>query len=211
MTENPDNPITVPMDEHQRAIDAVVQAIQANRGTPELATVVKRTPSATYNTRTGELTYHSEEDARLAEEQAAAQASGADPLDGASLQWEMDRIANELRSEVEKLNAHTFDPQTGAKVFSIPDGSEARRVQEQRVNQLIATAEYQKGVFESALAARDNRAAAVARGTDAVQIGLAWTGGDPRRQALLDKALEEAQARHVADAMLRAKLGILGE
>src|SRR5688500_1110807 len=97
----PADSITVPQGDRQSAVDAVVAAITANRGTPELATVARRAPSATFNTRTGELTYHSEEDARLAEQQAAEQNATPDPLDGASLQWEMDRIANELRGEME--------------------------------------------------------------------------------------------------------------
>jgi hypothetical protein len=201
-----DEPITVPVSEHQRAVDAVVEAVQKNRGTPDVATVARRAPSLTYNSADDSVTYHSAEDVALAE-----QPGEPDTMDDRNLLHEFRTLIDTIQTEGARLEEHTFDPLTGAKVFTLPEGSEQRRVHQLRVQHLCETAEYQRGVYEAATAARDARDAAAARGSDSQAIAQSWTGGDPRRQALLDKAVEEAEARHIADAMIRARLGNLGE
>ena len=202
-----DAPITVPQSDRQSAVDAVVDAIQTNRGGPAAVTAVQRTPAMSYNTaRPDEIVYHSDEDRRLAEQAVESQ----DTLDDRDPAHEFKTLIDRVTAENAKLEEHTFDPQTGAKVYVLAEGSEARRVQQARVQQLCLDAEYQEGVYKRALDARAVRDAAVLRGGDAAAIAVAFTNGDPRRQALLDKALEEAEARHVAEAMIRARLGNLG-
>lgn len=199
-----DEPITVPQAEHQSAVDAVVDAIQANRGAPAAVTPAQPRPSFTYNSHTNEIAYHSDEDRRLAEQPVETPT-----MDDRNLDIEQENVVGLLRTEIEKLNEHTFTPQ-GKKVWTIPPGSLARIAQEKLVGRLMETAEYQKGRYEAAREARDTRDAANARQNDGAAIAVAWTGGSPDRQKILDKAVEEAEAKHVAEALIRARLGNLG-
>jgi hypothetical protein len=197
--------ITVPQSEHQTAVDAVIDAVTANRNGPPAATAARPQPSMKYNTATGVVEYFSEADARLAEQPA-----DISTLDGSDLQYEQEALVAKLGVEIEKLNAYTHDPVTGAKVFKIAEGSEARRVQEMQIAQLMGQAEYQQARFNEAIAAREAQGDANARAVDALAIANSWTGGSPRKAAILAEEVERAEARHIADAVIRAKLGNLG-
>jgi hypothetical protein len=202
-----DQPITVAQAEHQSAVDACIDAITANRGAPSAVTPVQRTPNMTYNTANpDQIGFHSEEDRRIAESAAPFAAT----LDDRDLSHELESLGKRFATEAAKLTEQVYDPKTGAASFKLTPGTAARIAQETKVGSLLHTIDYQKQVYQAALANREARNAANARGNDGAAIGVAWTGGDPRRQALLNEEIERAEARHVADAIIRAKLGNLG-
>lgn len=195
------------IDPHQAAVDEVVAHISAARGTPELAGLAKPGFSATYNTASDELSYHSDDDAAQAAQ--AAQMAEAETIDdGIDILESFRVLTDKARAEVAKLNEKTYDPNTGAERYVL--NGNARAVQERVVGTLLQSVEYQEGIYNRALENRATRAAAKAHADRAKQIAQSWTGGDPARQKVLDDATMRAEAEHIAQAVIRAKLGHVG-
>ncbi len=201
-----DEPINTPENDRQVAVDAVIAAVTANRGTPALVTTPSRPPNMTYTAKTGQVTYASDEDRQIAE----ARGVEVDTLDDHAMEANLKQLAERAKVAASKLEESSFDARTGQKVYKLPLGSEERRVQEQVAKQALESLQYQHGTYQRALDARETRDVAASQGSDAAAIGQAWTGGDPSKQSALDRALVEVEARHIAETMIRAKLGILG-
>ncbi|MEX0735733.1 MAG: hypothetical protein WD051_14045 [Steroidobacteraceae bacterium] len=202
-----DEPITVPMADGDTPVDAAVAAIEAYRSDmPARATGTRPVQGARFNTHTQAFTYASERDAEI----AAQTVEPADTLDGHDLQAEMNQLGTEISAEIAKYQAYTFHQQTGAKIFNLPEGSEARRVQDAKIGQLVETLKYQKAVFERALEAREVRAAAAARELNDKQVEYAFHKGDPKLKAAWDSAKLRREADLAVDVAIRARLGVLG-
>lgn len=193
---------TLTEDVKQSAIEAILKG--QSKGVegifePEL-TGRKPSEAAAYTmVAEGVGAMSSEELFALAQQTAASEDGSAD-YDAAAR-----KAAERTKALHERLEAHTFDPKTGAKIHFV-------RGQAREAMILQAKAAWQEAELASytaqAVAARRAERASLREANDAEQaLKLAWAGTDPARQKVLDDALLRAEADDIARKVLAIRRG----
>lgn len=191
--------------EGRARVNDVIDAIQAARGgKPSPIQVQPPHPHMRYNTATGEVSYATPQDEQLAAE-LAAQPQDDDIADNVSLKHAYDSLLRELSRETERLNEHTFNAETGERIYRVQGRD--REVLARRVDQLSQEAVYQFDRYQRALDARQRKAEQAQRDIEGDAMATEWIGGNPQRRETLAKAIEEYEARQLAEIIVRKRLG----
>jgi hypothetical protein len=154
-----------------------------------------RQESIRYNSRTGET------------EATGINPDARVPDDGRDLLADARIISARSSDIASKLAAHTFDPTTGAKVMSLPIGSEVRRLAEVEMVQLMRSHAYQISVAEKLQIQRAAEEIKTERVNTEDAERMNFTRGNPERTKLLNDEIERARAAAIAKRIVDRENG----
>lgn len=187
-------------------VDDVIDAIAAARGKPSPIQVQQPHPHIRVNTATGEVSYATPQDEALAAE-LAGQPQEDDILDNVSLAASQRQLLARLGDAQARLDEHTFNAETGEKIYRV-QGRDRENL-ERQVNDLGRAAVEQHERYSRALDARQRKAEQAQRDIEGDAMATEWIAGNPQRRATLAKAIEEYEARQLAEVIVRKRLGQL--
>lgn len=187
--------VTPPSDPKQDAIDNVIAALAAS-GADTSSVVQSRDADYSYNSADGSVIVHraGTNDAQVTD------SSGLDPA------GEVASIHANINSLQAKLNDGQFDPNTGARKFTLT--GDARRIAELQLNQAKESARFQLGRLDQIVAQRtsaSNEAALREAAVRAAFIDSAPSGQRVAYAAQYDRELASAKAHEVAAAVMAAR------
>lgn len=176
------------------AIDQMITALNGSAHAPQAQPTPS--PSLRYDSATGVVEYLD------GEPQPGAPAPRI-PDNGQNVHAQVAAIDGEIAALDAKLEAHTFDPSTGNKVYTLTGRERevmqaARAIKEQTkafyAEQGRRLEEQRRADLEALQAAQNEKLAKAA-----------FVNGDPTRARLLDEELKRAEAAAVAAAIVRGR------
>lgn len=177
----------------QSAVDEVIRSIEASRGS-DTSRPATPPPSMTYN---------SAEDAYSVRGQLPNGNDVEVPEIGVDPQHEYARIHARVTELQAKLDAHTFDPKTGAQIFDVT--GEQRTILEGQLERARLSAGHDINALNKLIAQRNERAARAANARAEEVAKASFSAGDQTRAKMLDDALARLEAEDVAKAIIAAR------
>jgi len=140
--------------------------------------------------------------------EGSAPSAGRIPDDGSlDIGTEVARLQAGISNLRNQLDAHTFDKDTGAKIYNLPEYSGARRAVQLQLDTAIRTADYQGQRLEALKAQRASDAQAGSITADPRNLIALAAGGNPVFSKAISEALAKQDAEAAAAAIRKARDG----
>lgn len=184
------------------AHDSVTMAVHASPGSMQHAAHQRNTLGYTYNTGTDKLEITSGEQPPDLPEAGAVRI----PDYGQDIGAEIQSLQSMVDGLIGKLAEHTFDPKTGAKVYTLPEQSTERYKAIRALEQADKSAMYELQRLSLLQGQREADAIADAAAKSEHAAKVAFANGDPKRMQMLEEALSRKEAEEVAASIWNARV-----